>query len=129
MPLEPKARWPAVHDATSRRGLVPQGPDQSWWRWHQLRDLLTVYYFSLTEAFPGNVLTSNKFKFDGGFHSGLELQAVVDGRVPVTPPSQEPEPQKETKFDRVAWAVQAEFPPGLGAFTEALLGDTLAVAR
>jgi hypothetical protein len=45
-------------------------------RWHQVYDLLTVYYFSLTGAFPPELLT-NTSRTPDRFHSGLGLVPTV----------------------------------------------------
>jgi hypothetical protein len=56
-------------------------------RWHQISDLLTVYYFSLCRNFRKDVLRRNSKchdpkrhdngKCDGELHSGLELEPMV----------------------------------------------------
>lgn len=40
--------------------------NQSWWRWHMVYDLLTIYYFALTGSFPGNSLTNNAMRIVAG---------------------------------------------------------------
>jgi hypothetical protein len=49
------------------------GANGVWEGWHQIRDLLTVYYFNLKAEYPGNVLERNARGYEGGFHSGLDL--------------------------------------------------------
>jgi hypothetical protein len=41
-------------------------------RWHQIKDLLTLYYFNVRGAFPGEALASNSRDFEGRFHSGID---------------------------------------------------------
>jgi hypothetical protein len=47
-------------------------------RWHQIADLLTVYYFNLIASFPGDVLKQNSKGTDDRFHSGLDLSEYID---------------------------------------------------
>jgi hypothetical protein len=49
---------------------------QAYLRWHQVRDLLTVYYFDLCGNFRRDVLKTNSIS-DRELHSGLELQPMV----------------------------------------------------
>jgi hypothetical protein len=48
---------------------VPPGYVQA--RWHQVADLLTMYYFNLKNNFPGDVRENNSKGHDEKFHSGL----------------------------------------------------------
>jgi hypothetical protein len=45
--------------------------------WHQIRDLLTVYYFNLQGKFPGDVLKRNSKGYNNRFHSGVNVKAFV----------------------------------------------------
>lgn len=45
--------------------------------WHQIRDLLTVYYFNLKGEFPGNALARNSIGYGRKFHSGIDLRSMV----------------------------------------------------
>jgi hypothetical protein len=45
-------------------------------RWHQVADLLTVYYFNLRGEFRDDVLKRNSIDYEGGFHSGIELSPL-----------------------------------------------------
>ncbi len=47
------------------------------WRWHQVGDLLTAYYFNLKGEFPGDALERNTKGHEGKFHSGLNLKGFV----------------------------------------------------
>ena len=49
-----------------------------WEGWHQIRDLLTVYYFNLKAEYPGDVLERNARGYEGHFHSGLDLVQLKD---------------------------------------------------
>lgn len=83
-------------------------PGQAWWRWHQIYDLLTVYYFSLTGTFRVNVLRTNSRGHEGAFHAGIEFRSdpfVVNG-VP-----------DHAKIEK---AIRDEFAKALREFTEAL---------
>ena len=59
-------------DAAASRD-VSQGV---WEGWHQIRDLLTVYYFNLRDDFPDAVLRRNSRGYDDGFDSGIDLQPL-----------------------------------------------------
>ncbi|WP_344808302.1 hypothetical protein [Microlunatus ginsengisoli] len=43
--------------------------------WHQVRDLLTLYYFNLRGGYPGRVLEGNSIDDDGAFHAGFDAVA------------------------------------------------------
>lgn len=45
--------------------------------WHQVWDLVTIYYFALDQRFPGDVLAANSTGTDGRLHSGLQLDRMV----------------------------------------------------
>jgi hypothetical protein len=48
-------------------------------RWHQISDVLTVYYFSLLDQVPESVPRRNSRGFEGRYHSGLDLVALHGG--------------------------------------------------
>lgn len=43
-------------------------------RWHQIYDLLSLYYYNLKEFFPGIVLAETTLGHDGNYHSGLDIK-------------------------------------------------------
>jgi hypothetical protein len=43
-------------------------------RWHQIHDLLALYYYNLKEFFPGIVLAETSIGHDGNYHSGLNMR-------------------------------------------------------
>jgi hypothetical protein len=47
-------------------------------RWHQIHDLLSLYYYNLKEFFPGIVLAEASRNHDGNYHSGLDLTDYFD---------------------------------------------------
>lgn len=47
-------------------------------RWHQIHDLLALYYYNLKEFFPGIVLAETSVGHDGNYHSGLDMSAYRD---------------------------------------------------
>ncbi|WP_449338413.1 hypothetical protein [Streptomyces chartreusis] len=47
-------------------------------RWHQVHDLLALYYYNLKEDFPGIVLAETSRGHGGNYHSGLDLGAYAD---------------------------------------------------
>jgi hypothetical protein len=53
---------------------------QVFWRWHQIWDLLTIYYFNLKGSFPGkpDVLQTNSKGYGGKYHTGLDLELFVN---------------------------------------------------
>lgn len=52
---------------------IQVGEDQAWWRWHQLYDLLVVYYFSISGDFRRLVLQTNSRGYNGKFHAGYDF--------------------------------------------------------
>lgn len=67
----------------------PETDPHAFWQWHQIRDLLTVYYFNLAGYFQldelemnktgSEVLEHNSAGCDGKFHSGLDFVGLVRG--------------------------------------------------
>lgn len=67
----------------------PQSDPHAFWQWHQIRDLLTVYYFNLAGYFQPaelkasptgrEVLEHNSVDCDGKFHSGLNFVEILKG--------------------------------------------------
>jgi hypothetical protein len=47
-------------------------------RWHQVHDLLALYYYNLKEFFPGIVLVETSVGHDDNYHSGLDMSAYLD---------------------------------------------------
>lgn len=47
-------------------------------RWHQIHDLLALYYYNLKEYFPGIVLAETSLGHDGNHHSGLDTSRYTD---------------------------------------------------
>lgn len=47
-------------------------------RWHQIHDLLSLYYYNLKEFLPGMVLAEASRGHDGNYHSGLDLTDYRD---------------------------------------------------
>jgi len=62
-----------------------QSPSRVFWRWHQIRDLLTLYYFNLTGSFPGDALKRNSKGHGGRFHSGFDAVGLVEKPMKPTP--------------------------------------------
>jgi hypothetical protein len=46
-------------------------------RWHQVHDLLALYYYNLKEFFPGIVIAETSHGHGGNYHSGLVLQPGI----------------------------------------------------
>jgi hypothetical protein len=49
---------------------------EAYLRWHQVDDLLTVYYFNLCGNFRHDVLKNNSAS-NGKFHCGVDLQPMI----------------------------------------------------
>jgi hypothetical protein len=47
-------------------------------RWHQIHDLLALYFYNLKEDFPGIVLAETARGHGGNYHSGLNLDVYAD---------------------------------------------------
>ena len=62
------------------RAVPPDGGKElpPFLRWHQVHDLLALYYYNLKENFPGIVLAETARDHDGNYHSGLDLGAYAD---------------------------------------------------
>jgi hypothetical protein len=50
---------------------------ETYLRWHQIDDLLTVYYFNLCGNFRNDVLKNNS-ACNGKFHCGADLRPMVE---------------------------------------------------
>ena len=53
-------------------------PTQPFLRWHQVHDLLVLYYYNIRDFFPGIVLAEAAKGYGGNFHSGLDLAGYQD---------------------------------------------------
>lgn len=53
-------------------------PNQPFLRWHQVHDLLALYYYNVKDFFPGIVLAETARGHHGNLHSGLDLQLYQD---------------------------------------------------
>jgi hypothetical protein len=64
--VELQARFGKVWPRSYRWQDAPQATkaEQSYWRWHMVYDLLTIYYFALTGKFPGHSLTNNAIRLN-----------------------------------------------------------------
>jgi hypothetical protein len=47
-------------------------------RWHQIHDLLVLYYYNLKEFFPGIVIAETSHGYNGNYHSGLDMSRYSD---------------------------------------------------
>src|SRR5215471_6658406 len=107
-------RW-----APDGAGLVntPPGDNKSdvYWRWHQIRDLLTVYYFNLQGEFRDGVLARNTRGFQVRYHSGLDLSEFVDeGRSP-----------HPGDLSRMRRAIRRTYDEALSELAKAMLKDKI----
>jgi hypothetical protein len=85
-------------------------------RWHQIRDLLTLYYFNLKGNFPGDSLQRNSEGFRGRYHSGLKASSYVRS-------SKSPKAD-ELKAMRVD--IRKAYEPALSRLVENMLRDPVA---
>lgn len=53
------------------------GKGEAFLRWHQIRDLLTLYYFALTDRFRGKVLARNSDGYESRMHSGVNFEPMA----------------------------------------------------
>lgn len=53
------------------------GKGEAFLRWHQVRDLLTLFYFALTDRFRGKVLVRNSDGYESKMHSGFKFTPMV----------------------------------------------------
>jgi hypothetical protein len=88
-------------------------------RWHQIHDLLTVYYFGLCGNFRVDVLKSNSPR-DGPLHSGVDFTKLV----PRGPETKEVIPTPD-ELREVIKAIRREFPRALPALASAALREEL----
>ncbi|MER6383714.1 hypothetical protein [Streptomyces sp. NPDC001250] len=85
-------------------------------RWHQVRDLLTLYYFNLCGNFPGDVLCRNS-RSDDKYHSGLNADGYFeDANYPNL---------KELRRMRID--IRHAYDEALGELTRSLLVDRIAI--
>jgi hypothetical protein len=93
---------------------------QVFWRWHQIWDLLTVYYFNLKGNFPGDpdVLKANSKGFEGKYHTGLDLESFVEK---VTAPEKD-------ELRRMRGAIRREYLDALPRLAESIVAGTPKVA-
>ena len=90
--------------------------EQAYVRWHQVRDLLTVYYFNLCGNFRRDVLKTNSVS-DGELHSGLEFQSMV-----ADPQDPQPDELREMRNE-----IRPIFNEALPKLANAILKDKLKV--
>jgi hypothetical protein len=86
---------------------INPAPGQASWRWHQIRDLLTVYYFSLLGERVSRVLPQNSIGATG-FHSGIPFtdEHFLAGDKP--------------NIEVIQWTIRNEFGMAQPAFAKAL---------
>lgn len=91
------------------------GKGEAFLRWHQVRDLLTLYYFALTDRFRGNVLVRNSDGYESKMHSGVKFTAMVAN--PDRPSAQE--------VARVIQNIRTAFWESMPKLAEAVLRDEI----
>jgi hypothetical protein len=87
-------------------------------RWHQMRDLLTVYYFDLCERFRKDILDQNSAGQDGKMHSGIDFfhpTKVVNNPNKPTP----------LELEEVRGLLRAEYKATVPKFAKAVLREEI----
>lgn len=82
-------------------------------KWHQIRDLLTLYYFNLKGNFPGDSFERNSKGHKGRYHSGLKLEEWVSN-------AKSPKPDE---LDAMRVAIRKTYTPALEKLVENMLRD------
>lgn len=91
------------------------GSGEAFLRWHQIRDLLTVYYFALCEGFPGRVLERNSKDYKCKMHSGVDFEPLVA----------DPDRPSPAEVKRVIDELREAFWKAMPKFAEAVLRDEI----
>lgn len=91
------------------------GKGEAFLRWHQVRDLLTLYYFALTERFRGKVLLRNSDGYESKMHSGVNFAPMVA----------DPDRPGEQEVARVIQKIRTVFWESMPKLAEAVLRDTI----
>jgi len=94
---------------TDTSAIEVNRPGEAHVRWHQIHDLLTVYYFRLCGNFRVDVLKNNPPR-DGQLHSGVDFTKLV----PRGPEKKEVIPAPD-ELREVIKAIRREFPRALPA--------------
>ncbi|XUL93989.1 hypothetical protein ACQ86D_51390 [Streptomyces galilaeus] len=100
--------WQLGIEESSRRVFV---------RWHQIRDLLTLYYFNVRGQFPGKVLVHNSLAYGNCYHSGLEATRYF--RDAMAPESEE--------LSAMRKGVRAQYGEALRELIHGILADRIAI--
>jgi hypothetical protein len=87
-------------------------------RWHQIRDLLTAYYFNLKGQFPGDALKRNSKGYDNRFHSGVDLKAFVADK------SKRPKPTPD-ELKKMRDTIRREFEKALARLVNAMVTEKI----
>lgn len=92
-----------------------KGPGQAFLRWHQLKDLLTVYYFALGGRFRGKVLERNSDGYKCEMHAGIDFNPLVA----------DPDVPSPVEVERVIDELREAFWKSMPKFAEAVLRDEI----
>jgi hypothetical protein len=85
-------------------------------KWHQIRDLLTLYYFNLKGNFPGDSFARNSKGHEGRYHSGLKLEEYVSNA----------KSPKTDELEAMRVAIRKTYTPALEELVENMLRDPVA---
>lgn len=86
-------------------------------RWHQVRDLVTVYYFHLRlgRAIPPSVVMRNSVGYGGRLHSGLRLREIL------------PKEEDEAAIDKFRSTLRLAYEEKLALLSQSLIQDPVAI--
>lgn len=104
-------------------GLEPSvtSPGEAHRRWHQIYDLLTVYYFALTGNFRHNILRDNS-KDEKHFHTGVDFTEYIPRARDQRAVDIKPTPKE---LMQIVQRIRQEFDSAMPVLAEATLEGTL----
>lgn len=94
------------------------------WMWHQIWDLLTVYYFSLRGPMRDDIIERNSIDPSGKFHSGLKLKELMKSIAPEHDLTKSTGPASEVARD-LRRQIRAAYEGVLPKLTHAILRDPI----
>lgn len=100
-----------------RTWRLNDGEPPAFVRWHQIRDLLTLYYFNVLGDFSGDVLVSNSIGTGDKLHSGLNTADCIQN-------SKSP---KLEELSDMRKKIRSKYYEALDGLTEGLLHDRITV--
>jgi hypothetical protein len=105
----------APADQRTKETPASESNSNAFWRWHQIKDLLTAYYFNLKGSFPGDALERNMKGHRGKFHSGLDLKAFI---------ANQDTPQDE-ELHKMRKPIRVEYEKALSVLAQEIMTDKI----